>query len=745
MIQKALRKTLFFGLPVFYFLMAISFYLGTYDSAQIKITIFHIGGLFLIMTWLLLKIEECSFSFFKNKFIYIFPVFLLLLSGVVSFSISPYKLASLNEFLKRFIYCGIVFILVDIFDDNKKILNIKNWLIAVSFVVCTYGILQIFDYYLFPKETFSSGLDPFAWRQAFYERIMSTFGNPNFFGDFLIVMSSITLALFVYKKKSYLAILWFMIAICSYYTMSKGTWLGFAFGLVMFAVLYMFIFLKKINKKLLVILAICVLIVLSFTIFSIYSKTRERIDSASFRVFTWLSTWEMLNIKPVLGTGIGTFYLTYPSWRRPQIFFIEGKHNTESDHPENEYLEVWYDEGIVGLTIFLVLVILVLVLGYKNILYLRINKTTKNGPMPFLQLGVLCAFSAQLVHDFVCVSLRFVSSGVMFWLLIGITLSIGAYSVKYKNTIKNYLPFPIKLVLQMIIIAIFAFVIMFTKNYFTADLLHAKAIVLSRAGNWDKALSTYSEVNKNNPSYAMAKYFKLNVHIDRWKAGDDVLAEKTFEELWSLAPNFVQSKWYAGMMYTKIFNDNNLLLKEYINEGRSRDVIVKQEKVIAEAFSKAEKYYKQYIKIDPIFPMSYYNLSSLYSQVGNFEESEKILLDHLEYPKSLLEPPHNLWVEDWSSRRKNDYSETYNQLGYLYLVQRKFDKAESMYLKSLELSFKNINAKKNLALLYDGLDRKEEACKQWVEIHKINPRDKDAIEYIKTLTADKEFKNRKSN
>jgi putative inorganic carbon (HCO3(-)) transporter len=743
MIQKALRKMLLFGLPVFYFLIAISFYLGTYDSTQIKITIFHIGGLFLIMTWLLLKVEEASFSFFKNKFTYILPVFLLLLSGAVSFSISPYKLASLNEFLKRFIYCGIVFILVDIFDNNKKILNIKNWLIVASFVVCAYGILQIFDYHLFPKETFSSGLDPFTWRQAFSERIMSTFGNPNFFGDFLIVMNSITLALFFYKKKPYLAILWVMIAICSYHTMSKGTWLGFVFGLVVFAALYMFIFLKnKINKKLLVILAICVLIVSSFTIFSIYNKTKERTDSASFRVFTWLSTWEMLNTKPVLGTGIGTFYLTYPSWRRPQIFFIEGKHNTGSDHPENEYLEVWYDEGIVGLTIFLVLVILVLALGYKNILYLHINKTTKNSPMSFLQLGVLCAFAAQLVHDFVCVSLRFVSSGVMLWLLIGITLSIGANSIKYENSIKKCLPFPIKLVLQMIIVAIFAFAIMFTKNYFTADLLHAKAIVLSRGGNWDKALSIYSEVNKNNPSYTMAKYFKLNVHMDRWKAGDDVSAEKTFEELWSLAPNFVQSKWYAGMMYMKMFNDNNLLLKKYIDEGRSRDIIAKQEKAIAEVFSKAEKYYKQYIEIDPIFPMSYYGLSSLYAQVGNFEKSEKILLDHLEYSERLLKPPHNLWVEDWSSRRKNDYSETYNQLGYLYLAQRKFGKAESMYLKSLELSFKNINAKKNLALLYGGLGRKEEACKQWVEIHRINPRDKDAIEYIKTLATDKELKTR---
>ncbi|MDR2645559.1 MAG: O-antigen ligase family protein [Endomicrobium sp.] len=733
MIQKSLRKIVLFGLPVFYFLIAVSFYLSTYDSAQIKITIFHIGGLFLIMAWLLLKIEEGCFTLFKNKFIYILPVVLLLLSGLVSLSISPFKLTSLNDLLRRFIYCGIVFILVDEFDDNKKIFRIKNWLIAASFAVCAYGILQIFDYYMYPKGTFSSGLDPFLWRQAFGDRIMSSFGNPNFFGDFLIVLSPIILALFMYKKKFYLAILWFMILICSYHTMSKGTWLGFASGLVIFAVLYAFVFLRnKINNKFLIILAICMLIVSFLSVFAIYHKTKERTDSASFRVFTWLSTWEMINTNPVLGTGIGTFYLTYPSWRRPQIFFIEGKHNTESDHPENEYLEMWYDEGIIGLTIFLVLIIFVLILGYKNMLLSRARETTRDVPVTYFQLGVISAFVAQLVHGLVCVSLKFVSSGVIFWLLIGLTLSIGANSINHGNSAnKNYLKKPVKLVLQSIIVVIFVWAIMFTKGYFTADLLHARAILFSRSSNWENAIFTYNQVNKNNPSYLMSKYFKINVHLDRWKAGDTILAEKTFGELWSLAPNFVQSKWYAGMMYLRMFNDNKILLQQYIAEGKPRDIIANQEKAVTDAFKMSEKYYKQYIEIDPIFPMSYYGLSSLYAQAGDFEKSEEILLAHLEYPKRLWEAPHNFWVEDWSFRRQNDYSETYNQLGYLYVLQRKFDKAESMYLKALELNSQNINAKKNLAMLYSGLDKNDKAKQLWIEIYHINPNDKDAAEYFK--------------
>ncbi|MCA6070862.1 MAG: hypothetical protein LE168_00485 [Endomicrobium sp.] len=39
-----------------------------------------------------------------------------------------------------------------------------------------------------------------------------------------------------------------------------------------------------------------------------------------------ISIWEMINTNPVLGAGIGAFYVTYPPWRRPQIFLIEGRH-----------------------------------------------------------------------------------------------------------------------------------------------------------------------------------------------------------------------------------------------------------------------------------------------------------------------------------------------------------------------------------------------------------------------------------
>ena len=65
-IKKVSSKFVLYGLPLFYFLVAVSFYLGTYDSAQIKITIVQIGGMALICSWLVYKFEGDFFYNFKK-------------------------------------------------------------------------------------------------------------------------------------------------------------------------------------------------------------------------------------------------------------------------------------------------------------------------------------------------------------------------------------------------------------------------------------------------------------------------------------------------------------------------------------------------------------------------------------------------------------------------------------------------------------------------------------------------------
>lgn len=737
-VEKTLTKIVFYGIAVLYFLIALSFYLQTYDSAQIKITLLHVGGLFLIGMWLVAKIELSDFGVFKKKFIFLLPVLAFLLSGFISFLFSPFPYSGLNEFVKRFIYCFFAVIIVFEFNDEKKILFILNWLIAAAYAACIYGIIQLLDYYLFPPPP-DSGLDPFLWRQAFGNRIFSTFGNPNFFGDFLIVMNPIVLGLYMHKRNFYLMFLWILIAVCAMFTVSKGTWLGFAAGIFVFTVIYLITFFKeKLTKKMLISGGIMITLITCIAFFGIIAQAKKRTDSVSFRLFTWLSTWEMINTNPVLGTGIGSFYLTYPSWRRPQIFFIEGKHNTESDHPENEYLEVWFDEGIVGITLFLFLICFVFIAGYKNIEFFHSGKGSRDSPMPYIQLGVLSAFSAQLAHDTVCVSLRFVSSGVMLWLLIGLTLSICANSSKNTekhngNKIsKSRILFPVKIVLQAVVVVLTVLSVKYFAGYFKADYLHSQAIQLSKQGDWDKALRNYDLINRLNPSFPMSIYFQANVHLDRWKAGDPGLAEKSFKQLWKLAPNYVQSKFMAGSMYQKSFIDAIELRDRYISQkdfGKAKEAEISAGK----NYEFAIKYFNEYITIDPIFPLAYYQLAEIYTKTGNRRMAEKVLKSHLEYPAKLNEKPHNFWVENWEKRRYYDYSETYANLGNLYLLDGKTDEAMNAYKKALELFPNNINALKNITNAYAKLGDSEKVKQAWLEVFRKYPEDEDAVRFLEPL------------
>ncbi len=718
-------KSILYGLPLFYFLVAVSFYLGTYDSAQIKITIVQIGGAFLIFSWLVNKIETDMFSSLKKNYLIILPIVLFLLSGIVSYFFSPYKLASANELIKRFIYCFTAVIITDCFQDKKNLSRLINFLISATYIVCIYAVIQFVDTRYFPAPP-DAGLDPFIWRWAFGNRIFSTFGNPNFMGDFLVVMSPIVLALFFKKRKIHLLFLWILICFSTVFSYSKGAWLGFGVGVITFAFLFAWFILNVEKKKKIILISTMSLVTVLIVVGGILFQLRSRPDSSSFRLFTWLSCWEMINTHPVKGTGIGTFYLTYPAYRRPQIFFIEGLHNTESDHPENEYLEVFYDEGLIGLGIFLLLLITILTVGFKNLSYFK-NKNSQENTLSYLQLGFITALISQIFHNCVCVSLRFVSSGVMLWMLIG---CIGAVAVGCfdKNENKDIPRFPviIKRIVQLLLLAITVYVINIFVGFFQADVLHAKAIQYSKIGDWDRSLELYSKVIEKNPSFIMARYFRANNFNDRWQGTDPEQAINEYNEIWKLSPNYVQSKFLAGIVYSKLvsyFNERALMYSEENNEEEKQKALKNRET----CFGLAIKYYNQYKMIDPVFPQIYYNLAALYIQAGRYDLAEREYLQHINFPNSLKNPPHNFYVENWKERRMNEYAQTCLNLASLEYMSGKLDDSEKMFLETLKYDENNIEALKSLSTIYREKGDKDNYGKVVAILKKLYPED----EYVR--------------
>jgi len=553
-------RLLAYGLPLLFFLVTVSFYLKTYDSAQVKITFTQIGTLFLMGVWGLKMVADGRLPFTRKDLLYVAPFLAYLASGLIAWYHSPFKAWAFEETARRVFYMMISLIMIAEMGSRERMTRLWRWLMAAALVTVGYGLIQYLDSRFF--DIGQAGIDPFIWRQAFAKRVFSTFGNPNFYGNFLVILTPLLLASVLRGKGSLLRpfillgvtglvvvlldkmmlglfggfdptyrvlvgglvivllalflffafwktsqsgslplflILFALLFLNLYATETKGAWVGFTAALAATVWLIFEYFLhfeeKVIEGKIYMpfllglgtlftglvgamvfafvvpmlrgqvtqigfqilwiptaLAAVAAVVttllllkrpwnlkkmiygVLVFFIIAmgavVLQFAKTRLTSVSFRLFTWISTWEMVRMEPLLGNGVGTFKVIYPAYRRPHIIVLESRSNTETDHAEDEYLEIWQDEGIIGFGIFLWMVATALVLGFKQMRWyskLRVPDAghkrkmleIEGDPRSYEVLGFLGAYIGALIHWSVDVSIRFVSSGVFSGLLPG--------------------------------------------------------------------------------------------------------------------------------------------------------------------------------------------------------------------------------------------------------------------------------------------------------------------------------------
>ena len=386
-------------ISVTYFLVSVAFYFKTYDSAQVKITMAEIGlGLVLFIYTLKLILHGRPQNLRSTL-----PFILVAASAFISFANSSFPLASIQEFTRRFLFIGTAVVVVLEFKSSDHDEFIK-WIMSAWVICVAYGVVQFFDTRIF--NGYDIHIDPFSWRRAFEGRIFSSFGNPNFFGNFLVITIPIVTATalkwgWFWSMCPYLA----GSLLCLYATEAKGAWVGFSVSAASFIILSS-VAGKRIRKKAVILSSFFVLFLGALAVGN-YSKAR--FQSLSFRIYTWKAVARLIIEKPLFGHGIGTFWIIYPRVRPPEIILIEGKSNTETDHAENEYLEILHDEGIFGLVAFISLVLWISYLGVKRV--------SESRAPPYLMMGYLSAWWGALAHWNFDVSARFVSSGIFVFML----------------------------------------------------------------------------------------------------------------------------------------------------------------------------------------------------------------------------------------------------------------------------------------------------------------------------------------
>ena len=418
------RKVIWWWLPILYLLISDSFYLRTYDTAQVKITLLQMGGFAIVGLWLSLLVLEGRKAFRKEDFVFLAPFFAYLIYVVVSFCHAPYKGGSVDDLVRYFLYMSVSLIVVREFNESA-IKRLTKILLLTAYISILYGFVQFLDTRLcLPGQ--GIGVDPFTWRWGFSGRIFSTYGNPNFFGNFLVLILPIVVTQYLKNRSILLLPLILLDLLCLYATDTKGAWIGFSITTCLFTSFYLYFFTRFDRKKLIkTFFALIAAALVGIGLVLNYAQ-RTSMTSIPFRIATWISAWEIVETHPLIGTGVGSFKVVYPAYRRPIIFDLESKHNTETDHAEEEHLEQWLDNGLIGFGLYLWLIIFVTTVGLRGLKSMTESlKGNRPPPAAYDLLGYLTALLGMLLHNSTDVSMRFVSSGIFLGLLPGVIINLA--------------------------------------------------------------------------------------------------------------------------------------------------------------------------------------------------------------------------------------------------------------------------------------------------------------------------------
>ncbi|MBR6523158.1 MAG: O-antigen ligase family protein [Clostridia bacterium] len=229
---------------------------------------------------------------------------------------------------------------------EKGFLNtLLNLIVLVSVAVSLYGIYQ--------KLT-GQAANTWTDTEMFEDmggRIYSTFGNPNVFGEYLLIVIPITFGLMLKaeatnRKNLYLAAFSLQM-VCMILTYSRGCWIG-----IMLAMGLMLIFTRRKISSLFIFAVFLLPFVMPETIVQRIMSIGDVSDSStSYRVYIWQGTLRMLKDFWYSGVGIGegAFGSVYPHYALNGII---------APHSHNLYLHILSETGICGLATVITLVVL---------------------------------------------------------------------------------------------------------------------------------------------------------------------------------------------------------------------------------------------------------------------------------------------------------------------------------------------------------------------------------------------------
>jgi len=636
-----------------------------------KTTFLRFLSILIAGIWVI-RLSNQPFKFIKTPIFIpiVFFSFIFLLSTIFSRSpvLSFFGSYERQEgFLTAINYIFLFFALVNLLerDDVKLVMNAA---VLGGFLASLYGIMQHYNY------------DPFnlSWGEFSKNRVVSTFGNPVFFGAYTIMALPLAFSLFILTKRAYFAFLYgaafFTIFLGFLFANTRACYVGL-FLEVIFGGIALFMLRDKIPKKRVLIFVAIFLIpgilvnlkketsVIPRLVEIIKVKEKKFEGSAGARLMMWKTGIKMIKDNPILGIGPEAIGITYPYYLY-KTYTHDFPFEYE-DRMHNDIFDTSVTRGLLGLFSYIFLLfsffILIIRVFFKSGYEERI-----------IILGLFLSVLGYLIQNEFSFGLSSIST--LFWLLMASPFLLIKQKLKIKPK-KRYKLLFLLIPISSLFIPLFSF--------YYADLAF-------RNNNYERAI-------------------KLNPFCHQYRESYGTYLVEMGKNYGSPWPDKIISEMSKAC---RIFKNDGILLS-ILGMGYE----MKQE------IDNAQKIYEKAIKINPYLGNTYNNLGAIYGNKGMFKEAGDVFLA-------------GLYGFPWDSILFGNAK----KLGFIMLSQGMIPNCEDIF-ERLTRIYKNknelISLHREVSLRYLEKGRKDLAIKHLREILKLSKDDIDAKRMLKIIGQDK--------
>lgn len=642
MLMSYMKRNNLINLILFFLFVAITvlFSFRDYNFIQIKEVILIIGAIPLLLLFFFDKNVVVK----KNSF---YPL-ILIVWFVFSFIFTRFKHVALPVLLMS-IVCYILFFLI--VNLKYETFYISDIIILGFLPSVILALVQIF----FP--------DKMKMFLVFGNRIPSTFGNPNFFGAYISGVMPFIISRFITSKNLYyrlfLSVIFIVSFILIFFTGSKAALAALIAGV------FIFILMKLKNfKNKIILFTLLVLSVLSVILFAV-NNLKTFSESIFFRNLVWRGTLRIITDNFIFGTGPGSFFVVFPQYRPAELMKWTYEHSYEVLYPENIFLQIAAETGIIGIILFIFIIYLVFRTGISF--------------MP----EYLAGFTALLTSNFFGVDINYAPSIFLFILICGVIM-------KNDNNYFSINPLYLKLFFLISLIFLISTSAIWINRHISG-IFTKRGVYFSKTGNFSIAIENYNHALRYYDKNLEALYFLGSSYYD---SGNLEKALTIFSYIKKLAPDYVLLHYKIA----KIYNEQGLY-EEAIDE------------------------YKKMLEIDPYLKEALVELAYIYyNKKSRFDEAEKCLLKALEKYNNDPALFSNLGNIYFMSKRLNESIECfkkaiaikedkdyYYNLGCVYFTMNDIKSAKLYVNKAAKLDPFDLKVKQMLKMVekYEGIKGKK--------------------------------------